>query len=377
MINRPHFSAAACAVLTLAGALCLALCGCTTAPTASTTDPVASQPAEPVHAFYYTWYHNPETDGQWSHWNEQIMLREGGGALHIPPDDIGSNFYPANGLYSANDPKILAEHMREMKQAGIGVAAVTWWGIGSDTDKTLPLVFDAAAAEGMKIAFHIEPFPGRNASTTRDALVYLLRKFGSHPALYRDHGRPVVYLYDSYLTPASEWASILAPGRTQSIRGTEYDTVFIGLWVKEGDGAFMEEGNFDGFYTYFATDGFTYGSTPANWPAMAQWAKEHGKIFIPCVGPGYDDTRIRPWNGQNRRDRENGAYYDRMFQQAVAIAPAAIAITSFNEWHEGTQIEAAVPKSAGDITYLDYGDLPPDWYLTRTRYWVEKWLGAK
>jgi glycoprotein endo-alpha-1,2-mannosidase len=64
-------------------------------------------------------------------------------------------------------------------------------------------------------------------------------------------------------------------------------------------------------------------------------------LFIPCVGPGYDDTAVRPWNQQATRDRRQGAYYSDLFQSAAKQRPSIIAITSFNEWHEGSQIEKA------------------------------------
>jgi glycoprotein endo-alpha-1,2-mannosidase len=181
------------------------------------------------------------------------------------------------------------------------------------------------------------------------------------------------YVYDSYLTPAAEWASVLTSEGAQTIRGTKFDSVVIGLWVKKNERAFMRTGGFDGFYTYFATDGFTYGSTTAHWPALAKLARKEKLLFIPCVGPGYEDRRIRPWNGKNARSREKGAYYDRMFAAALAVRPPFVGITSFNEWHEGTQIEPAVPKAIKGFTYLDYRPLAPEYYLDRTRYWKERY----
>jgi hypothetical protein len=74
-----------------------------------------------------------------------------------------------------------------------------------------------------------------------------------------------------------------------------------------------------GFYTYFAVDGFTDGSTTANWAALEAWADEHELLFIPCVGPGYIDTRVRPWNERNTRSREEGAYYGMDFLEAQAM----------------------------------------------------------
>ena len=105
---------------------------------------------------------------------------------------------------------------------------------------------------------------------------------------------------------------------------------------------------------------------------MASWAKQHNKIFVPCVGPGYADDRIRPWNASNFRARDGGRYYDHMFAKALAIEPQFIGITSFNEWQEGTQIEPAKAKTVGDYHYLDYAPLARDYYLRRTAYWSQR-----
>lgn len=326
--------------------------------------------SERVHAFYYTWYRNPDTDGHWSHWNHNVLLKDGSGTAFTPPEDIGANFYPAAGLYSSMNPNDTRRHMEEMKRAGVGVAAVTWWGTDHPTNKALPVVFEAARKTGMKVCFHLEPFPGRGAATTRQALAYLHEHYGAHPALFRHKGRPLVYVYDSYLTPPGEWASIFTKTGADTIRDTPLDCVAVGLWVKEKDGEALRRGGFDGAYTYFATDGFTHGSTVENWPGMARWLAEKGMIFIPSAGPGYDDTRIRPWNGENRRDREKGAYYDRMFAAALAVNPEIVSVTSYNEWHEGTQIEPAAPRQSPGFTYADHQGLPPEWYLDRTRHWA-------
>ena len=55
------------------------------------------------------------------------------------------------------------------------------------------------------------------------------------------------------------------------------------------------------------------------------------------------------------------------------LSPELVGITSFNEWHEGTQIEPAVPKHNQGFTYLDYQPLSADYYLKRTAYWIRQW----
>ena len=138
---------------------------------------------------------------------------------------------------------------------------------------------------------------------------------------------------------------------------------------------------FDAFYTYFGSDGFTYGSTARNWPKLAALAQRHGLDFIPSVGPGYVDTRVRPWNAQTTRDRDGGRYYDKMWRAATArdVAPRAVTITSWNEWHEGTQIEPAADgaRSSGGIDapfkYLEYTGGGPWLYVDKTARWATEY----
>ena len=337
----------------------------------------AAAPSSRVIAFYYGWYGNPETDGEFKNWNHSVAGEE----RRFPGgEDIGANFYPEAGTYSSNDPKTLDRQMRELRGARVGVICASWWGQGHYTDKGIPALLDAAERHGLKVNFHVEPFGGRNAETTREAIVYLVDKYGKHPAFHRGEefgGRPVIFLYDSYLTSAEEWATILAPDGENTIRGTPYDTAVIGLWVKRGDSAAMLTGNFDGFYTYFGAEGFTWGSTMSNWRRMNEFAENTGKVFIPCVGPGYIDTRIRPFNAATTRDRKGGVYYNTMWQAAMNSGAQVIAITSYNEWHEGTQIEPAAPKSITGFKYLDYRPRAPDYYLKMTGRWIEKFEGRR
>mmetsp|Transcript_71541 Transcript_71541/g.202105 ORF Transcript_71541/g.202105 Transcript_71541/m.202105 type:complete len:106 (-) Transcript_71541:145-462(-) len=69
---------------------------------------------------------------------------------------------------------------------------------------------------------------------------------------------------------------------------------------------------------------------------------------------------------------------------AIRTNPAVVTLTSFNEWHEGTQLEPAVPHSRGSSCtvreacgeYLDYGRRGPEGYIELTRELVGKWPGA-
>ena len=222
------------------------------------------------------------------------------------------------------------------------------------------------------------------------------------------------YVYDSYLTPTPEWQRLLLPSGDQSVRATALDGHFIGLVVNLYQIDEVASSGFDGAYTYFASHGFSPGSTLQNWPAVAKQVAERGLAFLPSVGPGYDDEPVRPWNRENTRIRAQGSYYRQgcgggrtlpvspraslprgsahqwsrrceragcrprcSFLTAMAVRPRAITITSFNEWHEGTQIERAVPKAASQAFYQDYGDGSPSFYLDLTRELATQWRQEK
>ncbi|XP_013385085.1 glycoprotein endo-alpha-1,2-mannosidase-like protein [Lingula anatina] len=342
-----------------------------------------------VHVFYYAWYGNPKFDNQnyihWNHpylphWNEKENAKWPKGQ-HMPPDDIGSNFYPELGPYSSQDPQVIETHMEQISSAGIGVIALSWYppdmadDNGMPQEFFLPKLLDVADKHKVKVAFHIEPYKGRDPINLKDNVKYLIDTYGNHTAFYRQmrNGKklPLFYIYDSYQIKPKDWAKIFKPGPS-SLRNSHYDGIFIGLLVEQTHKKDLMQGGFDGFYTYFASDGFSYGSKIANWPLLMEFAKRTQLLFIPSVGPGYIDTQVRPWNGRNTKDRHYGLYYQRMLKTAMSVRPEIISITSFNEWHEGTQIENAVPFMNGKFHYLDYSPNPPDFYLDLTKTFVRQ-----
>ena len=144
-------------------------------PDASLPPVEGPEPSYQVGAFYYPWYGNPETDGEWIHWNDNY---------HTPPTDITSDYYPALGAYSSNDPMVVAQHMAWLRQAGVGVIIVSWWGQGGREERPVPILLQMAERYGIKVAFHIEPYYGRTADRLISDVQYLYNKYGSHPAFF-------------------------------------------------------------------------------------------------------------------------------------------------------------------------------------------------
>ena len=289
-----------------------------------------------LHTFYYAWYGNNKIDGKQRHWNHEVLPHWSNREWDNYPDfqggkDIGANFYPDLGNYSSNDTNIVQKHMEMIAQAGIGVVTLSWWGENSFEDKNVKMIMDIADSKKIKINFHLEPTSDRTSEKVVEMIQYIIDNYGQHNAFYKFKDKPLFYIYDSYHIKKSDWATILTPEGNSTIRGTDLDSYIIGLWVHEDEGGFFIDGGFDGIYTYFASNGFTFGSDTKNWKYLSRWASKNKKIFIPCVGPGYSDSRIRPWNIENYKNRDGGKYYDKMFEAAITSSTDIIGITSFNE----------------------------------------------
>jgi hypothetical protein len=73
--------------------------------------------------------------------------------------------------------------------------------------------------------------------------------------------------------------------------------------------------------------------------------------------------------------------YDKHWMSVIGARPDIVSITTYNEWHEGTQIEAAVPNCFpdGSFCYQNYegawgttGGAASNAYLDHTRLWTSQ-----
>jgi hypothetical protein len=300
-----------------------------------------------VSAFYYPWFATTVDDGSYAHWEEggQSSLRE-----------IQSIYYPALGVYSSDDPRVLRDQMREIQRAGIDQIAVSWWGWGSLEDQRLPAVIQSARARGLDVAVHIEPYAGRSIASV-----------GADVAHLQSLGITTFYIYQAFNLPPESWAPLNDTLRAEGV--TMYaQTGLVGEAVA---------GHFDGVYTY---DIVTWPA--AKFARLCDEAHAHGLLCSPSVGPGYDarrstgDPQVKP--------RRAGLTYDTMWRAAIRAGADSVTITSFNEWQEGTQIEpAAPPERHGDVHYFSYdgawglkGPAAERAYLDRTAYWASVFTEA-
>jgi hypothetical protein len=294
-----------------------------------------------VSAFYYPWFATTVDDGSYAHWEEggRSLLRE-----------IQSIYYPALGVYSSDDPRVLRDQMREIERAGIEQIAVSWWGWGSVEDQRLPAVIQSARARGIDVAVHIEPYVGRSIVSVGADIAHLMTL-----------GVTTFYIFQAFNLPPASWALLNDMLRAEGV--TMYaQTGLVGEAVA---------GHFNGIYTY---DTVTW--TAAKFARLCAEARAHGLLCAPSVGPGYDARRAT--GDPHVKPRRDGLTYDTMWRAAIRAGADSITITSFNEWQEGTQIEpAAPPERHGDVRYVSYdgawglkGRAAEQAYLDRTAYWT-------
>jgi glycoprotein endo-alpha-1,2-mannosidase len=96
---------------------------------------------------------------------------------------------------------------------------------------------------------------------------------------------------------------------------------------------------------------------------------------------------VRATGDKHVKPRRDGRTYDSMWKGAIRSKPDGVTITSYNEWHEGTQIEpasATPPGNAAKLSYSSYdgaygtrGKAAQRAYLDRTRFWVRAFVRSE
>ena len=325
-------------LLRLALVLVAAACAWPAAASSNELEPGPQAPSTRVGIFYYPWFANPTNDGRYMHWQQGGMQ---------PPSDVASSFYPVRGVYSSADSLVVDAQMREIAAAGIGVVITSWWGRSSREDRRLPQLLGAARRHGLSVAAHLEPYRGRTVESTEADIGYL-RGLGISDCLrlgiQRVPRRRVGG--DERANPGRPRVREHKPRRPRCRRGLRRPL-------------------------HLRRPTLRRRALPAPLPPGTAAASA---LCAPSVGPGYDarrataDVRIKP--------RRDGARYDGMWRGAVRAGADLVTVTSYNEWHEGTQIEPARSDRSGYESYEGawglHGRAAETAYLDRTAFWVQR-----
>jgi glycoprotein endo-alpha-1,2-mannosidase len=289
-----------------------------------------------VLAFYYGWYGNTASTGHWVHWQSVDAANH-----HI----ANSTDFPMLGAYDSHDPASVAQQVAMARVAGITGFIASWWGRDSFEDQGMPLLLAAAGKHKLAVSAYYEKIAGDDAVSRIKAAVadidYLLTHYGSDKAWLHAGGKPVLFVYGRALhelAPAN-WQEVIAQVRRDNSGG-------VVLIADSLDPKFVSV--FDGASTYNITGQIQHKSPSeiAAWahsvyPKMVA-AAGPGKIATVTIIPGYDDRKLGSPMPRPVTDRGGGETYRVLWQEAIAVAPDYVLITSWNEWHEGSELEPSV-----------------------------------
>jgi hypothetical protein len=315
--------------------------------------------------YYYAWYANPTYDGQWLHWQDYG---------HHPPQDVSSAFYPKLEAYSSDDPWIIHQHMKWIAKAKINVVIYSWWGQNDPTNTTAEAVLDAAADYNLSVAFMIEPYFGRTTRSICDDIDYLQQRFGRHPAFFKlayqtaynsgKHPSPVFFIYQPEYSRA-DLSSLADHARSSSGKPL--------ILFQSTDANFMSRTHADGIFAYEAVQPIMNF-----YDDITRAVREKHGFFVACVSPGFNINKTTGTRSLLFQSRRSGRSYDQWWEKAISADSEFVAIISFNEWHEGTQIEPADNKRDPPHRYLTYqgafgkrGRAAEESYLLRTARWID------
>lgn len=308
------------------------------------------KPAPIIGAYYYPWY--------WpSRWTEQPVANT-----------------PKLGHYSSDDPKAAKQHIAWAREADIDFFIMSWLSPEGPEDRNLKqtlvpalekehyrfiILYETRLALGWPYDKPIDmdqtlPNATKAGYTMAEHFEYLAETYFRSPSYFRVDGKPVVILYAmGYTANAEPYFKYLRQRLAK--RGLDpYLIADIVYWdpLEKNDWGLLKK-HFQAITTYnLWTRPNFLNAVRAQFRVADRMARESGLRLIPNVMPGYDDTRLR---GLTREifDRRGGQFYRDYWSLASDFVDARqpfLFITSFNEWHEGSELE---PSAEYGDTYLE------------------------
>lgn len=268
--------------------------------------PAPAQPALPLRAaFYYPWF--PEA---WSQHGVTPFTR----------------YTPALGLYNSSAESVIEQHVEAMEYARIEAGIASWWGRGHRTNERFETLLSATRRTSSRFrwAVYYEP-EGQgdpNVSRLRSDLGYLVRRFGAQPRYLRVDGRPIVFVYGD-----------TRDGCGMATRWKQANTVGAYVVLKVFPGYRDCPDQPDGWHQYA--------------PSVA--ADEQLPDSF-AISPGFHHA-LEP----TARLPRDLARWRRDVAAMTASGARFQLVQTFNEWGEGTSVEAARQwqTRSGYGAYLD------------------------
>lgn|GEM_PF-1678764 len=332
--------------------------------------------------FYYAWYEDNPNGHQLGN-GEYVRY-------HLLPQQR-----PWLGHYSCRDTLVIQQHLDWMQNFGIDFMAVSWWGQEFFDNYTLrDFIAPEMAGGPVKFCiFYETPILGMDAyivigpeeeAKLISDFTYIADNFFGHPNYLTIDGRHVVFLYMSNLL-AGNYEQAFINVRTE-LENRGYNLYLIGdEWGETvpTDEAIAHFQFLDGITSYHM--GIWWGNYPIDVDFFAEkshyagyWeraCREAGKVFIPDVNLGFNGN----WTGEPYvaiapREAAHGYGETSSYETNIKVTRPFVdpelkmmMISTWNEWHEDTQIEPTIVTEptnedasgqgfyTGGFTYEGYG----------------------
>jgi hypothetical protein len=309
-----------------------------------------------VGAYYYPWYGDNNFHGSSPLGSNTLIY-------HLNPQQT-----PQLGWYNQWNSYVISQHYKWARYAGINFFVASYWGSGSDEDDVIQnCMFNNPDRGNIKLAVFLEPVitPANITAQTN----YLCDNYFNRPGYFRIDSKPVVFIYVTRAMTDANLTTYINGLRNAAIAKGVGAVYIVGDEVWGGSGSFKTSRvsqmdaitNYDVYGNigagHFATDSAldTWRNNYSEWRTKAHTIS---KDFIPGTSPGFNDRGVRPGHTPTSRKLYNESYafgtlFSGMLDRVKAIADRdMIMITSWNEWHEDSQIEPVTPAAA---TNLDNG----------------------
>lgn len=293
-----------------------------------------------VLAFYYGWYGGPPRDRGWVHW--QGVDTKAGTIANAP-------HYPASGPYDSLDPAVIARHVAQAADNGITGLIASWWGRTDRTNQQLMLLLKATARRKVSASAYIEQ--AASPAALADDIIYIYQHHMRKASWLKLGGKPVLFLFDRVIqtigTDGWKAARALVEKRAPNA------ILFAGT-ANSLDEINARKPLFDVLHLYSLQFEASKHAGDDAWRQAfySSWVKAQSglKATTATVMPGFDDSRLPDRDKPVTFDRGDGTPYARLWQAAIAAHPDWVLIVSFNEWHEGSEIEPS--RQSGDRELL-------------------------
>jgi len=309
--------------------------------------------------FYYPWYGDENDPGGHQLGNGEYVR------YYLVPQQA-----PWVGHYSSRDTLVIRQHLEWMEDYGIDFMACSWWGQEYYDNFSLR-DYIAPEMNGSTVRFCIfyeTPILGMDAyifigpeeeAKLISDFTYFAENFFSHPNYLTIDGRPVVFLYMSNLLEGN-YEQAFANVRSE-LQNLGYDLYLIGdEWGETipTDDTIAHFQFLDGITSYHM--GIWWQGYPIDIDFYAEkshyagyWeeaCQAEGKVFIPGVNLGFNGNWAgEPFVAIAPREAALGYGETSSYEKNIKVTRPFVdpelkmmMITSWNEWHEDTQIEPTI-----------------------------------